>query len=453
MIKFILNSLLLLFFFGIVTASKDFDVIMGNKNFKTTKLLSAVYSQQVSDSSEGYHKAEFNLKTNLPSFNPDQSGVESVICKTEANGKRKIAFSLKDKKAVKDVKKWPERIMLLISHKWKCFGKRSTQFFTATDRVIDESKLVATFVIMNCDFPHNSEDYDINFNWVEGKQTKNNTHRSLEERFGISFPTINISNKISLNILFDSKSDKSSKPDISLINNNDIKLLCANCFTKGEATLALRIRGKIFPPKLKEASITLSGNFFMNLDLALEASKKISPERRKKASENSPIINFKTGDFKIPGLLELGPEIDLVAAADALADAKATLGFGGNFSLPNFSAKASFKGLPNFEQSGFNPIVNAHIPSASAKAFAIITATLKTQLGFGVKILKGRILNKKIGFELAGSLEDSFRLGSCKRKAHPHVKSSLGGNIGFFVNDKDFPILKFPTQSLLDKCL
>ncbi|PKB98841.1 hypothetical protein RhiirA5_430727, partial [Rhizophagus irregularis] len=257
MIKFILNSLLLLFFFGIVAASKDFDVVMGNKNFKTTNLLSAVYSQQVGDPSEGYHKAKFNLKTNLPSFNPDQSGVESVICKTEANGKRKIAFSLKDKKAAEDVKKWPERIMLLISHKWECFGKRSTQFFTATDRVIDESKLVTTFAIMRCDFPHNLEDYDININWVEGKQTNNNTRRSLEERFGISFPTINISNKIGLNILFDSASDKSSKPDISLINNKNIKLLCANCFTKGEAALALRIRGKIFPPKLKEASITL----------------------------------------------------------------------------------------------------------------------------------------------------------------------------------------------------
>ncbi|RGB31928.1 hypothetical protein C1646_763509 [Rhizophagus diaphanus] len=302
----------------------------GNKKFKTTNLLSAVYSQQVSDLSEGYHKAEFNLKTNLPSFNPNQSGVESVICKTEAN-----------------------------------------------------------------------EDYDINFNWVEGKQTKNNIRRSLEE------------------------SDKSSKPDISLINN-DIKLLCANCFTKGEATLALRIRGKIFPPKLKEASITLSGNFLMNLDFALEASKEISPGRRKKASNNSPIANIKTGDFEIPDLLEIGPEIDLVAAADAFAGAKATLGFGGNFSLPNFSVKASFEGLPNFEQSGFNPIVNAQIPSASAKAFAIITATLKSQLAFGINILKGRILNKKVGFELAGLLKILFRLGSCKRKVHPHVKSSLG---------------------------
>ncbi|PKY55139.1 hypothetical protein RhiirA4_474404 [Rhizophagus irregularis] len=31
---------------------------------------------------------------------------------------------------------------------------------------------------------YNSEDYDLNINWVEGRQTKNNTRRSLEERFG-----------------------------------------------------------------------------------------------------------------------------------------------------------------------------------------------------------------------------------------------------------------------------
>ncbi|UZN99161.1 uncharacterized protein OCT59_000441 [Rhizophagus irregularis] len=76
------------------------------------------------DSSDGYHTAKFNLKTNLPSFNSDQ------------NGCRK-------------------------------------------------------------------KDYDLNINWVEGKQTKNNTRHSLEERFGIPFPTINL---INLNVLlFNSK--------------------------------------------------------------------------------------------------------------------------------------------------------------------------------------------------------------------------------------------------------
>lgn len=37
-------------------------------------------------------------------------------------------------------------------------------------------------------------------------------------------------------------------------------------------------------------------------------------------------------------------------------------------------------------------------------------------------------------------------LGSCERKIHPHVESSLGGNIGFFVNDNDFPIVEFPIR-------
>ncbi|CAG8740385.1 8279_t:CDS:2, partial [Rhizophagus irregularis] len=100
------------------------------------------------DSSDGYHTAKFNLKTNLPSFNSDQN----------------------DKKVVEDVKKLLERVILLILHKWKYFDK---------------------------------EDYDLNINWVEGKQTKNNTRHSLEERFGIPFPTINL---INLNVLlFNSK--------------------------------------------------------------------------------------------------------------------------------------------------------------------------------------------------------------------------------------------------------
>ncbi|CAB5107256.1 unnamed protein product [Rhizophagus irregularis] len=139
MIRFILNSFTP-FIFGIVTPntpSKDFGVVMSNKDFKTKNSLLAVCSQQDGqDSSDGYH-----LKTNLPSFNPDQNVVEKVSCKAGANS---ITFSLKDKKVVEG---------------------DSTQFFTATDEIIDESKLSATFAIMRCDCPYNSEDYDLNINW------------------------------------------------------------------------------------------------------------------------------------------------------------------------------------------------------------------------------------------------------------------------------------------------
>ncbi|CAB4412661.1 unnamed protein product [Rhizophagus irregularis] len=456
MIRFILNSLLLLFFSGIVTTSKDFDVVMGNKEFEITKSLSAVYSQHVSHPSEGYHKAEFNLNTNLPSFNPDQSGVESVICKTGANGKRKITFSLKDKKAVDHINKWPEEIMLLISHKWTCFGKRSTQFFTATDRVINESKLVVTFAIEESDFPHNSEDYDLNVNWVHGNQTNNNTyHRNLEERFG--GVSIDISNNIGLNILFDSNSGKSSRPDLKIISNNDMRLLCTNCFTKGDATLALRIRGKIFPPKVKEASITLNGNFLMNLDFALESSQEASINNRKISSaKDITILSIGLGPFNIPGILNVGPSIDLLAAADVNTGTSETLEFGGDFNLPNFNVQASFEGQPQFTQSGFTPIVNAHTPNAGIEASASISASLKPQLAFGISVLKGRIFKETVGFELVGTLENSFTIGtsSCESKTHPiHFESSLDGNIGFFVNNKDFPIFNFPTLLLLDKCL
>uniref|UniRef100_U9TNS7 DUF7223 domain-containing protein n=1 Tax=Rhizophagus irregularis (strain DAOM 181602 / DAOM 197198 / MUCL 43194) TaxID=747089 RepID=U9TNS7_RHIID len=287
MIRFILNSLLLLFFSGIVTASKDFDVVMGNKDFKITKSLSAVYSQHVSHPSE-----------------------------------------------------------------------------------------VVTFAIEESDFPHNSEDYDLNVNWVHGNQTNNNTyHRNLEEGFG--GVSIDISNNIGLNILFDSKSGKSSSPDLKIISNNDMRLLCTNCFTKGDATLALRIRGP----------------------------------------------------FNIPDILNVGPSIDLVAAADVNTGTSETLEFGGDFSLPNFNVQASFEGEPKFTQSGFTPIVNAHTPNAGIEASASISASLKPQLAFGISVLKGRIFKETVGFELVGTLENSFTIGSsCESNTHPiHFESSLDG--------------------------
>ncbi|CAB4474063.1 unnamed protein product [Rhizophagus irregularis] len=67
---------------------------------------------------------------------------------------------------------------------------------------------------------------------------------------------------------------------------------------------------QIFPPK--EASITLNGNFLMNLDLLLKLQCKNS------SAKNSPIVSTSMGPFKTTGIL--GPEIDLVAAADASAE-------------------------------------------------------------------------------------------------------------------------------------
>ncbi|CAB5190391.1 unnamed protein product [Rhizophagus irregularis] len=456
MFRFIINSLLFIFFFRIVIASKDFGVVMGKKDFKTTKSLLAVYNQQDADPSDGYHQAEFNLKTDLPSFNPDQSGVESIKCKKGSNGKRKITFNLKDKKAIKDVKEWPERVMLLISHKWKCFGKRSTQFFTATDRVIDESNLSATFAIMRCDYPYNSNDYELNINWVEGvNQSKNKTRRNLEERFGIPFPTINSSNKLGLNILFDSNNGRTSRPNIPIINDGNVRLLCSNCFTKGDATIAVKIRGNIVPPKLKEASISLDGNFLMNLDFTLDASKEKNKRlnRKNTSAKDFQIFSIGLGPFNIPGILNLGPSIDLVAAADATLETGGTLEFGGDLSLPNFSARASFKGDPSFDQSGFTPKVNVHNPDFDVEASATISASLKPQFAFGLSVLNGRVLRQKVGFELVGTLQNSFIFGNCENKKKPRLDSSLGGNVGFFANENNFPIFTFPTLPLLNKCL
>ncbi|GBC01319.1 hypothetical protein RclHR1_04140004 [Rhizophagus clarus] len=447
MIKFILNSFLLLFLLGIVTASKNFDVVMGNKDFKTTNSLWAVYSQQDKDSQNGYHKAAINLKTTLPSFNPDRSGVETVICKKEG-GVKKITFDLKNKEAVEEVKKWPKKVMLLISHKWDCFGKKTTQFFTATDRVIHKSKLAATFAITRCNYPCHSNDYSVDVSWVEAN---NNTRRSLEERFGIPFPTINLSNKIGLNTLFDAKRRKSSRPNLQITDDGDIKLLCTNCFTRGEATLALKISGKIFPPKVNEAFITLNGNFLLNIDLSLEASIG------KTFSVNDfTILSIPLSPFNIPGLFNAGPSIDLVASAEAKAEIAGTLEFGADLSLPNFNVKASFKGLPNIEQSGFKPIVKSHNPKADIEATANLSASLKPQIAFGISILNGRVLRQKVGFEVVGSLDNSITFGRknrCKRRTQPRFKSTLGGDLGFFVDDESFPIVDFPTLTLLNKCL
>ncbi|GBB96295.1 hypothetical protein RclHR1_02720010 [Rhizophagus clarus] len=447
---FILSAILLSFIFLEVAHSTTyFNIVTNNKEFRpTTDLLSEFTQKNKDNEIGGYHRAEVYFKTTVPSINPDQSNVKSIEC----NDGNKITLNLDDENAIKNVNSWPNKVMLLVSHKWNCFNKRANQFFMAKSKTIDVPNKKVTFITEGCDISDFAKNFAVDLSWVEGRKIRRNRNK-LNKR--VPFPSIDKSAKLDLNVLFDQTTGKSSKPNLPIISNPDISLLCTECFMKGEATISLKIDGSISFSgiSLDDATISLNGNALMNLDLLLNGTIA------KTFTSNNQLLSVPVPGFpNAPGLFTIGPSIDLTVSSTFAANLTGSVSFGGDVSLPNFNANASFVNItqPKFSQSGFNPQSNLHKPQFTfSDASADISGAIKPQLAFGINILDGKF-EQKVGFEIVGSLDNNISFGkqaACVKKTQPRLKTNLNGNLGFFVNDNDFPIVNFPSLTLFDKCL
>jgi hypothetical protein len=430
MIKFILTSFLLLLLLGTVYSdSAALKVVAGNKGCKTSKELRGYYSQQDSQAG-GYHKAEVYFKTKVQSMNPDQAGVSKINCKDN-----KITLSFNDKNAIKQINNWPNKVMLLISHKWECFGKTTTQFFMIEDKTIDTSNKKVTFTVEKCNITEWTEDFLLDVSWEKGK-TKRHSARA------ISLPPINENRTISLNVFFDEKTGKTSNPNIPLIEGT---LFCANCFVNGAATIALRISGKFSPTtkllELSDASVSLNGNVKLNLDLAATGAVGDGNEFSRQLL-NIPI----PPGIGVPSVFSIGPSIELVASTELFSGAESTINFGGEVEFPKFSANATFVDEPKFVQSGFEPVAKSHGINIDVGASVGINSSLKPRLAFGLDVLNG-IFSQQVGFQLVAALNTSVSVGDNK------CQTDLNGDLGFFLNNDDFPIFEFPKINLLNTCV
>src|SRR6266511_1503891 len=123
------NSLLLLLFITVqiislisVINAADFDPHSTSLPFSVGTDLISIYNQIGSDSSDGYHQVRLHYNTTKPSINPDQTdAVKSIQCNNNA---KTITLNLADKSSLDSVKNWPESVIMMISHKWECFGNQ-----------------------------------------------------------------------------------------------------------------------------------------------------------------------------------------------------------------------------------------------------------------------------------------------------------------------------------------
>jgi hypothetical protein len=448
--KFILYSLLLLSLLGIAssTSPQDFDPIERHDRFKPSTNLRATYAQRIQDG--GRHMANIHFKTKMPSFNLDQNDVYDIDCKDG-----KIIVSLGNHNSIEKIKNWPDKVFVLVSHKWKCYGKKSTQYYIVGHRTIDSHNKKVTFTAKKSDIEDMSEEFDINISWEDKKNKK---HHNNRRQFGIGDFDVDPSAKIPLNVFFDEKTGKSSKK-FTLIevkqNNNKTSqsLVCDNCFTNGQATVSLNLAGTIIPPRLKKATLSLDGNLRINLGVSFNGkiTKSIS-------TRDFELISIPLSPFNIPGILTVGPTLDVISSATISAALSGSIRTGLEISYPKFSAKAIFNDInnPKFVQSGFNPITKPLDSSfGGVTASASISGTLlKPQIAFGIDILKGRI-KRKAGFEVAPTLTAEVIVGKgsgCKKLTQPKLRSKISAKLGFFAEKLKFLVFEIPIKTLLDKC-
>ena len=199
--KFILCSLLFLSLLGIASSTSSpqiFDPIKRNDGFQTSTNLRAAYAQKGKE--DGRHVAHVHFKTKVPSYNLDQREVCGIECKDG-----KIIVSLSDDSTMEKIKDWPDKVFVLVSHKWKCYSKETTQYYMVGHRTIDSHNKKVTFTAKKCNLDDVSKDFDINISWEDKKK------RYTRRQFGFGNIDVSRSAKIPLNVFFDPKTGKSTK--------------------------------------------------------------------------------------------------------------------------------------------------------------------------------------------------------------------------------------------------
>ncbi|KAF0532776.1 putative apple protein [Gigaspora margarita] len=411
-----------------------------NQPFHPTTKLSGSYAQSINGPG---HVANIELNTNISSINPDSfEYVQNIQCGQDGI----ITLTLSNEAALHDILNWPSKVIILISDKWKCSGQSTTQFYLIGNQSIDKIKKQVNFTSEPCEVLKWIESYSFDLAWDQSikpikKQNKNLYLRDLDQQ-----------TKIDLDILFDSKTGSSSKPNFKFsIGQANISesLVCKNCFTKGSATIGLHVSGTLF--NITNATISISGNLSINVDVSVSASVTI----QKFSTPDIQIVEIPLTALNVPGLFNLGPALILVANAKVASSLTGILNTGGEISFNNFQFQASLIDKKT-NVTGFDkPQIKSHKLSTDIKASVGISGTLKPQLALDLSVLNG-LVQFKTGIQIESTLGITASIGNgtgCKKNNQLNLKSTLDGDLGFFVQSFKKPIFTFPSLDLGSLCL
>jgi len=161
-------------------------------------------------------------------------------------------------------------------------------------------------------------------------------------------------------------------------------LICAGCGTSGSLTVTGSISFSIFSG-ITAATISLSGNMQVVLELGLVANG---------LSASIPlgdvnILDVPLGGLDVPGIITIGPQIEVDVGATVDISATGSLLVGAVLSWPSIQATIDLE-RNTASGSGFSPSISP-VHTISGSISATLDLHLPVSIGIGINILDGEL--------------------------------------------------------------
>lgn len=162
--------------------------------------------------------------------------------------------------------------------------------------------------------------------------------------------------------------------------SNYLTLYCVDCGVSGvvnvKATVTFNLIGII-----SSGSFSANGHLGAGLGLGVDANYAASIP-----AFNQPLVAIPLSPFAIPGLITIGPHLDLAVGANAFVSAKGQIYAGACLDWPAIHAELKLFGAPS--ASGWVPQLT-HEFQASGSLQLGADAYVTVSIGFGVSLLNG----------------------------------------------------------------
>jgi hypothetical protein len=187
-----------------------------------------------------------------------------------------------------------------------------------------------------------------------------------------------------------------------VVNTASFALICAGCGTSGSITLTGSISFSIFSG-VTAASVSLNGNMQVILELGLIANGLSTTQ----SIGDFNILDVPLGGLDVPGIITVGPQIEVDIGASVTISATGSLLVGAVLSWPNIQASVDLK-KDTASGSGFSPSITP-VHTISGSVSATLDLHLPVSIGIGINIFDGDVdvqlaLVDTPGVTLAGTI-------------------------------------------------
>ncbi|KAH9249604.1 hypothetical protein BASA81_012678 [Batrachochytrium salamandrivorans] len=312
--------------------------------------------------------AGMRITASIPSVNLDNiPGVSSITCNDDKV--TMVVFS------IDELVEWElQKTLLLIDSRHKCQKGNEAKFVmlvatswtidTATGTVVFETKdpqaegVTGSYVIVANPSTSVSKPVDPTSSVTTLEKRGNTDKTSI-------FPTLFDKTMTAPLVL----STSTSKNIVlgSTGSGNTLTLGCNPCSIKGETTLFFKAKGVLF--QIPQISVTWEGDLDITAVLALKAQADIVLK-----SPDLTLFEYPFGPIYIPGILNLGPSVKLVASARVSLTAAISAELEISAKMPKFFAK-----LSSTKKEARYPIDPQY--SVSASATASVSGEAKVAIG------------------------------------------------------------------------